>query len=322
MLSGIFQTLKENKMGLVVAIGPSSFAEEDKTPLALLEAAGVAVKPNPFGRRLNEEEIIAHLDGVDGLIAGLEPLNARVLASAAPRLRALARVGIGVANVDFQAAAEHGVKVSSTPEGPVDAVAEMCVAALLGIGRKLVAMNNALHAGRWEKQIGFALRGKRVLLIGYGRIGRRFGELLLPFGAELLIHDPYLGAEQKLSGVKIENLHEALSSADIVSLHASGESCVLGTPEFSAMRDGAVLLNSARGGLADENALIAALDSGKVSAAWFDAFWQEPYTGKLLDYPQVLMTPHTGTYTLECRLAMESAAVRNLLRDLGLEAGA
>jgi len=305
-------------MSITVAIGPSSFAEEDRTPLNMLEAAGAAIKPNPFGRRLNEAEIIEHLRGVDGLIAGLEPLNRAVIAAAAPRLRAIARVGIGVANVDFAAAAEFGVTVSSTPEGPVTAVAEMTVAALLALARRLIPMNAALHAGHWQKSIGFGLDGTKVLMIGYGRIGRRVGELLRAFGAELLIHDPYIDAASLTHGERMVSLDKGLAEADVISLHAAGEQCLLGPDAFARMRPGAILLNSARGGLVDEAALIDALKNGTIAGAWLDAFWQEPYKGPLLDFEQVLLTPHVGTYTRQCRLDMETTAVRNLLRDLGL----
>lgn len=305
-------------MSIVVAIGPSSFAEEDDTPRRMLESAGVEVKENPFGRRLTEAEIIEHLRGVDGLIAGLEPLNRAVIASAAPRLKAIARVGIGVANVDFEAAAAHGVKVSSTPEGPIDAVAEMTIAALLAIGRRLISANAALHAGAWKKEIGFGLRETKVLLIGYGRIGRRVGALLRAFGAELLVHDPYIEAASLRDGERMVGLCEGLAEAEVITLHAAGEDCILGPGEFACIRPGAVLLNSARGGLVDEAALVAALESGAIAAVWFDAFWQEPYSGPLTRFPQALLTPHIATYTRQCRRDMECAAVRNLLRDMGI----
>jgi D-3-phosphoglycerate dehydrogenase len=306
-------------MSYTVAIGPSSFAEEDNTPRCLLEAAGITIKENPEGRRLTESEIITHLEGCDGLIAGLEPLNRKVLSASAPRLKAIARVGIGVANVDFAAAAEFGIRVSSTPEGPIEAVAEMTLAALLSLNRRLFSTNEALHQGKWKKEIGKGLCGSRVLMIGYGRIGRRTGELLRAFGAHLLICDPYVTADSLKDGERLVSLEEGLVAADIVSLHAAGESCILGKQEFAHMKPGMVLLNSARGNLVDEEALIEALDKGIVSQVWFDAFWQEPYNGPLMRYPQALLTPHVATYTRQCRLAMESAAVRNLLRDLGLE---
>lgn len=288
-------------------------------PLRRLKDAGCDVVPNPFARRLTEPEIIAHLKGIDGLIAGLEPLNATVIASAAPKLKAIARVGIGVDNVDFNAAKQHGVKVSNTPEGPTQAVAELTLGCMLALCRRLTATDAALHRGEWEKIMGQGLDGATLLVCGYGRIGRRVAGLAQAFGARIVVFDPYLNADALPSGTtRAADLQSGLVQADIVSLHAGGKDTLLTAKEFAAMKNGALLLNSARGELVDEQALIAALDSGKVAGAWFDAFWKEPYTGPLIKYPQMLLTPHVGTYTRECRLSMETTAVENLLRDLGL----
>ena len=301
-----------------VAIGPSSFAAEDKTPIQLLEQAGCEIVPNPFGRRLTEEEIIEHLKEIDGLIAGLEPLNRKVIESA-PQLKAIARVGIGVTNVDFDAAKEHNVIVSNTPDGPVNAVAEMTLTALLALCRQLIPTNNALHNKEWKKSIGRGLLGAKVLLVGYGRIGRRVGELLQAFGAELFIFDPFADSASIPNGlIQVHDLHEGLGKVDVISLHASGTDTLLGMDEFTHIQDGTILLNSARGELVDEALLCEALDSGKISGAWMDAFVEEPYTGPLCEYEQVLLSPHVGTYTKQCRLGMESSAVENILRDLGL----
>lgn len=301
-----------------VAIGPSSFAEKDDTPLKTLEAAGCEIVPNPFKRRLTEDEIIKHLEGIDGLIAGLEPLNAKVIASA-PQLKAIARVGIGVANVDFDAAKEHDVKVSNTPDGPVNAVAEMTVASLLCLCRNIIPTNEALHAKEWKKIIGMGLNGAKVLFVGYGRIGRRAAELMRAFGASIIVFDPYIDASSLSHGeTLVTSLADGLGEADVISLHASGTDCMLDAAAFMAMKDGVIILNSARGELIDEDAIVAALKSGKVAGAWFDAFWQEPYTGPLTEMDQVLLSPHVGTYTLQCRRDMEGAAVEHLLRDLGL----
>jgi D-3-phosphoglycerate dehydrogenase len=305
-------------MSLRVAIGPSSFADKDKTPLKMLEDAGVEVVPNPFGRRLTEDEIIAHLKEIDGLIAGLEPLNRKVQTAAAPRLKAIARVGIGTANVDFDAAHELGIKVSSTPEGPTAAVAEMTLTAMLALLRRIHEMSNRLHAGEWPKLIADSLVDLPVLLVGYGRIGRRVGGLLRAFGARVFVADPMLKPADLTEGEQLVSLHDGLASARVVSLHAAGEQCILGPAEFAMMADGILILNSARGGLVDESALVAALESGRVAGGWFDAFWKEPYTGPLLRFPRMLLTPHVGTYTEQCRLSMETAAVANLLRDLGI----
>lgn len=263
-------------MTMRVAIGPSSFAGEDKTPIQMLEQAGCEIVPNPYGRRLTEEEIIDHLKGIDGLIAGLEPLNQKVIASA-PQLKAIARVGIGVTNVDFDAAKEHEVAVSNTPDGPVNAVAEMTLTSLLVLCRQLIPTNNALHNREWKKIIGRGLIGARLLLVGYGRIGRRVGELAQAFGAEISVFDPFADAASIPEDVTlVSDLNKALADAEIISLHASGTDCLLGKDEFEHIQEGSILLNSARGELVDETALCAALDSGKISGAWFDAFVEEP----------------------------------------------
>ena len=173
-----------------------------------------------------------------------------------------------------------------------------------------------MHSGKWQKAVGTGLIGTKVLLIGYGRIGRRVGELLRNCGAVVFVADPLLSDSQLSNGERLVSLDEGLSEASIVSLHASGKEVILGENEFCKMRAGAIILNAARGELVDEDALVKALETGKVRGAWFDVFRQEPYAGRLCKFEQVLLTPHISTYTRQCRLNMEMAAVKNLLRDL------
>jgi len=301
-----------------VAIGPSSFAAVDKLPLNILEEHRLEIVPNPFKRRLSQAEITVHLKDVDGLIAGLEPLNREVLESAT-RLKAIARVGIGMDNVDHIAANELGIKVSNTPAGPTEAVAEMCLSALLALQRELITFNQDLHQGRWQKRIGTGLRNTKVLLIGYGRIGKRFGEHLRSLGAIILIYDPALDESDLACGEKKVSLRDGLRDADVVSLHASGTEKILGQEQFSIMKPGMVLLNSARGSLVDEEDLVQALNENIIKGAWLDVYSREPYEGSLMNYDQVLLTPHVSTYTQQCRRSMEVSAVRNLIRDLRVE---
>ena len=300
-----------------VAVGPSSFAATDDTPLMILKNAGVTIVPNPFGRRLTENEIIAHLEGVDGLIAGLEPLNRNVIASA-KQLKAIARVGIGVDNVDFLAAADYGVKVSNTPDGPTRAVAELTVTCMLTLSRQLLQMNADMHQRNWNKVISTGLSDTPVLFIGYGRIGKAVSELLKPFGPRIIVYDPYISKEEIPESVNMVTLEQGLTQAQIITLHAGGNNCILGDAEFSKMQQGTILLNSARAELIDEKAITRALKDNILAGAWFDAFWEEPYKGELLDFPNVILTPHVGTYTRQCRSSMETEAVKNLLRDLGI----
>ncbi|NSW51606.1 MAG: hydroxyacid dehydrogenase [Anaerolineae bacterium] len=302
---------------LVVAIGPSSFAKASRVPAEMLSAAGIVVKPNPFGRKLEEEEVLELLKDVDGLIAGLEPLTRRVMV-ANPRLRAIARVGIGMDNVDQDAASRLGIKVSNTPEGPTEAVAEMTIAALLDIGRGITSASRNLHAGFWSKEIGFGLRDLPVLLIGFGRIGRLVGEHLHHFHAHVMVYDPWVDGGALPAWAEKVALSDGLARADVISLHVSGTDQVLGAAELAQVKQGAVLLNSARGGVVNEDALADALDTGKIAAGWLDVFMEEPYHGRLLDYPQLLLTPHLCSYSRQCRLAMETQAVEHLLRDLGV----
>jgi len=301
-----------------VGITTSSFAESNMKPKMMLEEAEMEVIDNPYKRRLTESEVFEFILDKDGLIAGLEPLNKKVLKNA-KRLKAIARVGIGTENVDLNSVDELGIKLSNTPDGPTNAVAELTITAALDLCRKLSATNRKIHNGRWSKNISRSLQGQHVLFIGYGRIGRRTAELMRPFGVKILVADPFIDKNDLKEDECNVSLNEGLLHADIISLHAGGNDTILSEDQFKLIKSGVILLNSARGELVDENALIDAIDSGKVESAWFDAFWKEPYKGRLLQYPNVLLTPHIGTYTEQCRFSMEMEAVNNLLRDLGVK---
>ena len=290
-----------------VAVGASSFAVGNEKAINLLLDRGITVIKNPYGRKLSEDETIEHLKGVDGLLAGLEMLNERVFKTA-PQLKAIARIGIGMDNVDVEAAKRHGIKVSNTPDGPTDAVAEMTIAALLSIEHQIIPVNTDMHNRVWKKRMGRSIRDLKVFIIGYGRIGRRVGSLLSDLGAEVSSYDK--------SGAGTSSLEEGLLKADAITFHAAGTDEIMTENEFGLLKDGVVILNSARGGIINENALYKALKSGKVSWFWGDSFWEEPYKGKLCELENAILTPHISTYTTICREQMELQAVKNLLEDL------
>jgi D-3-phosphoglycerate dehydrogenase len=172
-------------------------------------------------------------------------------------------------------------------------------------------MDKALHEGKWTKKTGVQLEGKTIVIIGFGRIGRRVASLFKPFHVKLIAVDPDL--QGKVDGVEVISLNKALSEADIITIHSSGEQQIIGDKEFKLIKDGTFLLNASRGGMVNEESLIRALESGKIAGAWLDTFSTEPYTGPLINYPQVILTPHVGSYALECRRAMEIEAVNNLI---------
>jgi len=292
-----------------VLIGPSSFAELDKAPLKALADAGCEVIENPYRRKLTKAELFQLLPGVKGLIAGLEPLDREVLQRS--ELRVISRCGTGMSNVDLDAAREMGIVVRNTPLAPVEAVAELTIGALLCLIRNICLMDAAMHRGEWKKVIGRQLQDMTAAVIGVGNIGGRLSELLRAFGCGVLGVDP--ARSDDANGVPIVELDEALAQADVVLLHCSGERCVIGKREFGIMKKGAYLLNAARGGLVDEAALLAALENKTLAGAWIDTFVHEPYGGTLARCPNVILTPHIGSYTAECRSRMEKEAVQNLL---------
>jgi len=292
-----------------VLIAPSVFATPDSTPLEKLIRNGFELIKNPYGRKLTREELVHLLPGVQGLIAGLETLNRDILKSS--NLRVISRCGSGISNIDLDAARELRINVFSTPEAPTNAVAELTIGAMISLIRYIPQMNSDLHNAKWTKKIGSQLEGRAVIIIGFGRIGRKIAELLMPFRVNIIAVDPDCNLTSK--GVRFLSLEEALPQADIITIHAAGDRIILGRKEFAAMKNGVFLLNCARGNIIDEAELVRSLENGLVSGAWLDCFSEEPYVGPLTKYPQVILTPHVGSYTAECRKRMEMEAVDNLI---------
>ncbi|MEX2195755.1 MAG: phosphoglycerate dehydrogenase [Thermoleophilaceae bacterium] len=296
----------------------SSFGAAGPEPLEALRAAGVEVLENPHGRKLKEDEVAELVRDADGVIAGTEPLTAGVLEGAG-RLKVISRVGVGIDNVDLAAAERLDIAVRNTPDAVTDAAAELALGGMLAVLRHLHHMDAELRAGRWTRTMGTLLRGKTVGIVGLGRIGRRVAALLAPFEPVLLAHDVQpedsWAAEH---GVTLLSLERLLAESDVVTLHVSGGGQIIGRTELmETMKEGAVLVNAARGGLVDESALHDALASGRIGGAHVDVFADEPYEGPLAELSNVLLTPHAGSYAREARAMMEEEAVRNVLEHLG-----
>jgi D-3-phosphoglycerate dehydrogenase len=294
-----------------VVVSTSSFAAAS---LEALRGEGHEVVVNPHGRTLTGAEALELLRDADGVIAGTEPLTREVL-TAAPRLRVISRVGVGIDGIDLDTARERGIVVANTPDAVTDAAAELTVAGLLALLRHVHLMHADLNAGVWRKRMGSLLRDKTVGIVGYGRVGRRVAALLDPFGARLLAHDPVLTGD--LGPAEAATLDDLLRESDVVTVHASGDAgTLIGEREIARLKHGAYLVNAARGGLVDETALERALQEGRLAGAYLDTFADEPYDGPLLHRDDVLVTAHAGSYAIEARTHMEREAVGNLLRAL------
>lgn len=299
-----------------IAITTTSFAKHDMSPLDLLEKERISYLLNPHGRKLCEEEIMELIRGVDGIIAGTEPLTRKVLEST-PSLKVISRCGVGMDNVDVTAAEQLGIRIFNTPYGPTRAVAELTIGLILDLLRKISWMDRELRARNWKKRMGNLLQGKKIGIVGFGRIGQKVAELLLPFGVDIGYYDVCdVSTSLCCSSHELETL---LTWADIISLHVSVSAQtgpVLGERQIRLMKRGSWLINVARGGLVDEEALYRALRDEHLSGAALDVFDKEPYGGPLSALKNVILTPHIGSYALEARVAMERQAVENLLEGL------
>lgn len=298
-----------------IAITTSSFAKFSDEPLRLLQARNIEYVLNATGRALTEDEAIEQLQGCVGVAAGTEPLTRRVM-DALPALKVISRCGTGMDSVDSAAAAEKGIAVRNTPDGPTQAVAELTLGYALDLLRQVSRMDREVRAGVWKKRMGNLLDGKKVGIVGFGRIGRAVARLFTAFGAEVAFADPY--AED--THAKKMELDALLSWANIITLHCpkpqNGE-VLLDARRLGLLQAGAWIINAARGGLIDEVALHDLLASGRLAGAALDVFGKEPYDGPLTKLDNVILTPHIGSYAMEARIRMEVDTIKNLIEALG-----
>ncbi|MCA9876534.1 MAG: phosphoglycerate dehydrogenase, partial [Thermomicrobiales bacterium] len=307
--------------GKRVVVAARSFASTDPAPREALQRAGVTVVQP--GTPPRGPELAAMLGDADGLIVGAIPLTEEHFA-AAPRLRVVAMHGVGVDHIDLQAAAAHGVVVTNAPGSNDGAVADLTVGLMLACLRQIPGADRAARGGEWRGVVGEELAGKRVGILGWGRIGRNVARRLSGFDVSLLVHDPFVTPDLIAeSGATPLSLEDTLAQADIVSLHlplTPATSNLLGAEKLRLIKRGAYLINTARGGIVDEAALLTLLQSGHLRGAGLDCFAVEPPVGNpLLTLPNVVVTPHIGAQTREAIARMGAIAAENVLRVLGGE---
>lgn len=297
-----------------IFISTSSFGQFSREPLELLEKAGYQYALNPHGRVLTPEETVTLTGDSVGLIAGTEALNAEVLGRL-ERLRVISRCGAGMDNVDLAGSRAKGIKVYNTPDAPTVAVAELTLGLMLDLLRNISVVNREVHDGLWKKRMGSLLSGKKIGLVGFGRIGKKVAQMLKFFDCQLAYCDPVVQADP--SGIQHKVLPDLLAWADIVSIHISTAEQIIGRKELEMFRPGAWIVNVSRGGVIDEDALHDLLKNGQIAGAALDVFAREPYQGPLTGLENAILTPHIGSYAKEARITMEITAVKNLLEGLG-----
>ncbi len=251
------------------------------------------------------EDIVGLYDAI--VVRSATKLTAEVI-ERATNLKVIGRAGVGVDNVDVEAATRRGIVVANAPESTVVSAAEHTIGLLVALARNIPQAHAALKQGRWERKTygGIELAGKTLGVLGFGRIGQQVARRALGLGMRVVAYDPYVAAERfrELGAERLETPEEIYAAAEFITLHlplTDETRQSIDADAFAHMRDGVRIVNAARGQLVDEAALLAALQSGKVAGAALDVFSSEPYSGPLLELDTVVVTPHLAASTDEAQ---------------------
>ncbi len=269
---------------------------------------------------LSRDELCAQVGGYDGLVVRSQVKVDAELIAAASRLVVIGRAGVGVDNVDLDAATRAGITVVNAPTGNTIAAAEHTLGLLFGIARRIAAADASVRRGEWQRGqfTGTELRGKTLGIVGLGKIGQAIADRARALEMSILGADPFITAEQAaLHGVELVDLDGLLARSDVVTLHVPvtrSTRGMIGREALARMRPGAILLNVARGGLVDEAAVADALREGRLAGAGFDVFEHEPpVDSPLLDAPNTILTPHLGASTEEAQVLVAEEVADQVL---------
>ena len=291
-----------------------------------LEAGGIELTVASVIERLNEDELLAFAGEVDGVICGDDLFTAGVLKAFSPRLKVISKWGTGIDSIDLSVAEALGIKVFNTPDAFTDAVADSVMGYVLSFARDLPWMDAAMKRGDWEKRTGFSLRERTLGVIGVGRIGKAVLTRARAFGMRLLGNDIVEVDRGFVSsiGVVMGSLEEVLAGSDYVSVNCDlnpSSRGLIDADRLNMMKESGVLINTARGPIVVESALIEALDSGRLSGAALDVFEEEPLPPEspLRRMENVLLAPHNSNSSPRAWEKVHWNSLANLFSGLGLE---
>lgn len=270
---------------------------------------------NSTGLRLSENDLMSALKNAEYVIAGTEVFSKKVI-EASTNLKVISRVGVGIDNIDLTTAENLRISILNTPDAPGLSVAEHTLALLLTILKNIPKYNNQMRSGNSTVEPGLMLSGKTVGIVGLGRIGYRVATMLAALGCTIHYYDPYIQSNPPSKWIGMSSLENLVNSVEVVSLHTAPQkegTAIFDNRIFAQCKKGVIVINTARGSLIDEKALANALDAGIVTAAGLDVFPTDPYEGELLKYPQVIVTPHVASNTIESRQQMEMEAVEHII---------
>ncbi|MBC7346030.1 MAG: phosphoglycerate dehydrogenase [Clostridia bacterium] len=286
----------------------------------LLRQAGFTVEVKT---RQSEDNLVATIGDFDALVVRSETKVTRRVIEAGRKLKIIARAGVGVDNIDVAAATECGILVVNAPEGNTIAATEHTLALMLALARNVPQANSLLKQGVWERKkfMGVELNGKTLGIVGLGKIGTQVAKRARAFGMRVVAYDPYVAEETaRHLGVELVDFPKVLAEADFLTFHlplSKDTYHLIGPREFDLMRPGVRVLNVARGGIVDENALYEAIKQGKVAGAAIDVFEEEPLReSPLLELEQVVATPHLGASTAEAQVNVAVDVAQDIIRCL------
>lgn len=305
-------------MGRTLAITTSGFDMANPL-LTKFEEHGWNIVRNPFGRKMTENEVLELLlsESVEAMVAGVEPLTDRVFAEN-PQLRMISRCGSGFDSVDIDAAEEFGLSLYRTPEAPAEAVAELTISLAIAVLRRVGEADRLIRSGEWHALMGRSYSRSRIGIAGLGHVGSRVAAVSTVLGAEVGYTDSFV---DNADYERFDDIEALAQWADVLTVHLPRDESTLHSIDadvLTALGPEGVVVNTARGGLVDEDALYQALTEGRIAGAALDVFASEPYSGPLGSLPNVMLTCHMGSYARQVRSAMETEALQNALDHLGI----
>lgn len=303
-----------------VLVATRSFGGTSLEPWRVLDDGACEAVTADLTKGLTDDQFKALLQDADGLIIGGRAVTADIINSA-PRLKVISMHGVGVDHIDLIAAKERGIAVANCPGTNEESVADLVFGVMLALARRIPAADRELRAHKWGRFTGVELWAKVLGIVGLGRIGRAVARRAGGFSMEVLAYDPYVTPEQAASvEVKLTTFEELLARSDSLTLHVpltAETRGMIGWAELQRMKPTAYLINAARGGLVDEEALYEALVQGLIAGAALDSFSQEPpWESPLLELENVVVTPHIGGHTREAIERVGVMAARNVVEAL------
>jgi D-3-phosphoglycerate dehydrogenase len=282
-----------------------------------LKVWGAELKYNGGGKPLRDRELSDFLSDCDGCIAGLDFYTREVIESL-ERCRVISRYGVGVDRVDLAAARFKGIRVCNTPGANAQAVADLTFALLLAVCRRIPFLDRKTREGQWTRSTGVELYGKTLGILGLGAVGKGVARRAAGFSMPVFAYDPYPDERYALSnGIAMVEFDELIKGADFISLHLPLDDktrYIINAETMNRMKEGAVIINTARGGLIDEQAAYDFIKSGRLGGLGLDAYDEEPLRDSpLFELDNVVFTPHTGAHTREASMNMAAMAAHNLM---------